>query len=97
VSFGLWTSARVFSNEPASPWRALDYTGSDWTPLHQKLQRFEYAGLDAGSPVPVALRAAGFDVYVTGAAGASGGTITITSNEAVKPYVAAVPFTGTLP
>jgi hypothetical protein len=97
VTFGLWTSALVFSNEPASPWLALDYTGSDWTPLHQKFQRFEYAGLDAGSTVPVSLRATGFDVYVTGAAGAAGGAVIVTSSEAVKPYVVAIPFTGTLP
>jgi hypothetical protein len=97
VAYGLWTSALLFSNEPANPWPVLDYTGAGWTPLHQKFQRFEYAPLDAGAAVPVTLRMNGFDVYVTGAADAGGGTVTITSNAAVKPHVVVVPFTGTLP
>jgi hypothetical protein len=97
VAYGLWTSALLFSNEPANPWPVLDYTGAGWTPLHQKLQRFEYAPLDAGAAVPVTLRPNGFDVYVTGAADAGGGTVTVTSSAAVKPHVVAVPFTGTLP
>jgi hypothetical protein len=97
VAYGLWTSALLFSNEPANPWPVLDYTGAGWTPLHQKFQRFEYAPLAPGAAVPVTLRPNGFDVYVTGAADAGGGTVTITSSAAVKPHVVVVPFTGALP
>jgi hypothetical protein len=97
VAYGLWTSALLFSNEPANPWPVLDYTGADWTPLHQKYQRFEYGPLSPGTAVPVTLRQNGFDVYVTGVADAGGGTVTITSSAAVKPHVVAVPFSGALP
>jgi hypothetical protein len=97
VAYGLWTSALLFSNEPANPWPVLDYTGAGWTPLHQKLQRLDYAPLDVGAATSLTLRKNGFDVYVTGPAGAGGGTVTVTSGAAVKPYVVAVPFTGTLP
>jgi hypothetical protein len=97
IAYALWTSALLFSNEPASPWSVFDYTGPDWTPLHQKFQRFEYAQLNSGAAIPVTLVANGFDVYVTGPAGTAGGTVTVTSSEAVKPYVVAIPFTGTLP
>jgi len=97
VAYALWTSALVFSNEPASPWRGFDYTGVDWTPLHQKFQRFEYAPLNSGAAVPVTLTTNGFDVYVTGPAGPGGGSVTVASSEAVKPYVVAIPFTGALP
>jgi hypothetical protein len=97
VAFALWTGALVFSNEPASPWPVFDYTGADWTPLHQKFQRFEYAPLDVGATVTATLRTNGFDVFVTGPAGAGDGSVIVTSSEAVKPYVVAIPFTGTLP
>ena len=97
VAYALWTGALLFSNEPASPWAGFDYTGPDWTPLHQKFQRFEYAPLNSGAPVPVTLTTDGFDVYVTGPAEPTGGTVTVTSGAAVKPYVVAIPFTGTLP
>lgn len=97
VAFALWTGALVFSNEPASPWPVFDYTGTDWTPLHQKFQRFEYAPLDVGATVTATLRTNGFDVFVTGPAGAGDGSVIVTSGEAVKPYVVAIPFTGTLP
>jgi len=97
VAYGLWTSALLFSNEPANPWPVLDYTGAAWTPLHQKARRFEYAPLSPGSTVPVTLRRNGFDVYVTGVAGPGGGTVTVTSSAHVRPHVVAVPFTGALP
>jgi hypothetical protein len=97
VAFALWTGALVFSNEPASPWPVFDYTGADWTPLHQKFQRFEYAPLVVGATVTATLRTNGFDVFVTGPAGAGDGSVIVASGEAVKPYVVAIPFTGTLP
>ena len=68
LAYALWTGALLFSNEPASPWSGFDFTGPDWTPLHQKFQRFEYAPLEAGPAVPVTLRRNGFDVQVTGVA-----------------------------
>lgn len=94
--YGLWTSSLLFSNEPASPGSLLDYTGTPWTPLHQKFQPFQYAPLDPGAAVPVTLRSTGFDVYVTGPAGTGGGTVSVGSTAAVKPYVVAIPFTGEL-
>lgn len=97
IAYALWTGALVFSNEPASPWRGFDYLGEGWTPLHEKYQRFEYAPLEAGDPVTVELRRNGFDVLVTGVAAPGGGTVTVTSGEAAKPYVVAIPFRGELP
>lgn len=97
VAYGLWTSALLFSNEPANPWPVLDYTGAGWTPLHTKYQRFEFGPLSPGAAVPVTLRRNGFDVYVTGVADSGGGTVTITSSAVVKPHVVVVPFTGALP
>ncbi len=94
IAYALWTGALVFSNEPFPHWEGFDYTGADWTPLHQKFQRFEYPPLPPGAPVPVTLRQNGFDVYVTGVAGPGGGTVTVTSAEAVRPYVSAIPFQG---
>ncbi|MBK9517580.1 MAG: hypothetical protein IPO09_09545 [Anaeromyxobacter sp.] len=97
MAYALWAGALLFSNEPASPWSGFDFTGPDWTPLHQKFQRFEYAPLEAGPIVPVTLRRNGFDVHVTGVAGPGGGRVTVTSGEATRPYVMAVPFEGSLP
>ncbi len=98
LMYALWTSSLLFSNEPSSPGSLLDYTGADWTPLHQKFIPFQYAPLDPGTAVPLQLRATGFDVYVTGpAAGAGGGTVSVGSTAADKPYVVAIPFTGELP
>jgi hypothetical protein len=97
LMYGLWTSSLLFSNEPSSPGSLLDYTGTPWTPLHQKFQPFQYAPLDPGAAVPLTLRSNGFDVYVTGPAGAGGGTVTVGSAAGGKPYVVAIPFTGTLP
>lgn len=97
VAYGLWASALLFSNQPASPWPVLDYTAEGLTPIHQVFQRLEYAPLDAGAARAVTLRANGLDVYVTGAAGAGGGTVTVTSLASMRPYVVAIPFTGALP
>jgi hypothetical protein len=97
LAAALWTGALLFSNEPASPWRGFDYTGPDWTPLHEKFLPFEYAPLSAGVPVTATLPQTGFDAYVTGAAGPGGGTVTVTSGEALRPYVVAIPFRGSLP
>jgi hypothetical protein len=112
IAYALWTGALLFSNEPASPWRGFDYTGTAsmpapfdraytpeqrWVPLHQQFQRFEYAPLEAGPAVALKLRQTGFDTYVTGVAGPGGGTVTVTSNELVNPYVVAIPFEGRLP
>jgi hypothetical protein len=97
IAYALWTGALVFSNEPANPWPGFDYLGEDWTPFHEKFQRFEYAPLEAGDPVTVTLRTNGFDVYVTGVAGPDGGTVTVTSDAFVKPYVVVIPFRGDLP
>ncbi len=96
-AFALWTSALLFSNEPASPGPLLDYTGADWTPLHTKVAPFQYGALDPGAAVPMSLRSNGFDVYVTGPAGPGGGTVTVGSTLAQKPWVVAIPFTGALP
>jgi len=97
IAYALWTGALLFSNEPSSPWRGFDYLGEDWTPLHEKFMPFEYAPLESGDPVTATLRTNGFDAYVTGVAGPDGGTVTVTSNEEVKPYVVAIPFRGELP
>jgi hypothetical protein len=96
LMYGLWTSSLLFSNEPASPGSLLDYTGADWTPLHQKFQPFQYAPLDPGTAVALTLRSTGFDVYVTGPAGAGGGTVSVGSTAAEKPWVVAIPFAGEL-
>jgi hypothetical protein len=96
LMYGLWTSSLLFSNEPVSPGSLLDYTGAGWTPLHQKFQPFQYAPLDPGAAVPVTLRSTGFDVYVTGPAGTGGGTVSVGSTAAEKPWVVAIPFTGEL-
>jgi hypothetical protein len=101
IAYALWAGALLFSNEPASPWRGFDYTGPDWTPLHEKFGPFEYAPLEAGAAVPVALAVGGLEVLVTGVAAPGGGTVTVTTtipgSSYDRPSVAAIPFEGSLP
>jgi hypothetical protein len=107
-AFANWTSALMFSNETFSPAARFNYTGSVWTPLHQKIASYDqnnvltrqgylrYAPLGPDQAT-ASLRANGWNAFLTGAPdGAGDVTLTVTATS-VRPHVVVVRFTGDLP
>ncbi len=92
-----FTTAAAFSNESFVPDPRFNYTGTSWTPFHTKLRHLEYKSLNQGVSGTATLRQDGWNAFATGAAGAGGATIQVTSSQAVKPAVLLITFTGALP
>lgn len=87
AAFADFATAAAFSNEANVPDSRFNYAGTDWTPFHQKVGPLDSVPLVSGAPSTASLRQDGWNAFRTGAAGAGGAVVRVSSSEAVKPGV----------